>query len=244
MSSADLSHCNRPCSSDHLTTTGVQAALTDTLQFGFSIAATNFSATPTQSALTGATGANNATTAATCATLCPLGLEDIVCHMKHKCWSSLLVFFVVMALILIASAPPGCTPPVSFAVTLDTVIDYSALSHRLLPDLQASTHFCAESWCCAVFMIYIGFTHGWWWAATKMSVRALHRWSKKPSRPPPGSILLSDKSIAALPSASTHVAGSGSYSIRANPMFAGNDEEAAPGPRGNQASSHGKASRL
>lgn len=130
------------------------------------------------------------------------------------------------------------------SVICSQVIDYSALSHRLLSDLQASTHFCAESWCCAVFMIYIGFTHGWWWAATKMSVRALHRWSKKPSRPPPGSILLSDKSIAALPSASTHVAGSGSYSIRANPMFAGNDEEAAPGPRENQASSHGKASRL
>ena len=82
-----------------------QAALTDSLQFGFAIAATNFSATPTQSALNGATGANNATTAATCATLCPLGLKDIVCHMKHKCWSSLLVFAMVMLAILVTGKP-------------------------------------------------------------------------------------------------------------------------------------------
>ena len=53
-------------------------------------------------------GANNATTAATCATECPDGLSDIVCHLEHKCWSSLLVFCIVMLIILVCSTPRSC----------------------------------------------------------------------------------------------------------------------------------------
>ena len=94
-----------------------------------------------------------------------------------------------------------------------------------------------------MFIVYVGCTHGWWWAATKLSIRTLHRLAQA-RRAPEGSILLSHMSTAApLSGRSKKAAGQSEYRVRANPVYAGNDEE-TPDDQREQSSHHIKASKI
>ncbi|KAK9799370.1 hypothetical protein WJX73_004741 [Symbiochloris irregularis] len=72
--------------------------VTDMLQFGFSVNATVYSATPNQSNLTGVTGPNapaSAKQSLTCSQICGR-LNSFVCDIKYRCWDDLLEFGLIM----------------------------------------------------------------------------------------------------------------------------------------------------
>lgn len=87
----------------------MQGDVTDSLQFGFSVNATVYSATPIQSNLTGVTGPNSPASAQqslTCSQICGR-LNSFVCDIKYKCWSDLMYFCLIM---LATIAVGGCHP--------------------------------------------------------------------------------------------------------------------------------------
>ena len=81
-----------------------------------------------------------------------------------------------------------------------------------------------------MFVVYVGFTHGWWWAGTKLffkstrrSVLWLHEVSKKPEKAASGSTNRPTKrrqpKAVPLTSQATGDSGHVAFNMRANPVY-------------------------